>query len=131
MKLTKREFVKVGAALTLTPAALLARPALSGLVSTPVAAAPRWAVFIYDDRFPHACEIARTIPAASVLATGGDAGRLWYERLRALAGSSASRPVAGLTTHTDLLILETLARESGLKVRQRDSQGRLVSWVMS
>jgi hypothetical protein len=38
-----------------------------------------------------------------------------------------------MTTHTDLLILETLARDEGLKVRRRSSVGgaRLVSWVMT
>ena len=35
-------------------------------------------------------------------------------------------------THTDLFILDTLARDQGLKVRRRDSVGgaRLVSWVL-
>lgn len=65
------------------------------------------------------------------LAVNGDAGKLWYDTLRGLVGKGARR-IAGMTTHTDLLILETLARDQGLRVRRRSNlKGtRLVSWVL-
>ena len=118
MKLTKREFVKAGVALSVVPGVLLVNQERA-----------RFDVVVYNEWFPEARELAR-MPGVTALPIQGDAGKLWYGPLRARIDAGARR-IAGLTTHTDLLILETLARESGLKVRQRNSQTRLVSWVMS
>lgn len=123
-KLSKREFVK-GAAAVVT--AGLVRPGRSAPASFAV-------VVVYNDWHRQAETFATALSerGACALAVQGDAGRLWYDRLRGLV-RGGSRRIAGMTTHTDLLILETLARDEGLKVRRRSSVGgaRLVSWVMT
>jgi len=88
-------------------------------------------VAVYNEWFPQARTFADELGAqgARVLTVAGDAGRLWYDALRTLV-SQGHRRIAGMTTHTDLLILETLARDTGLRVRQRESAGRLISWVL-
>lgn len=120
MKLTKREFVK-GAAATIVIATAPTRARNSS----------KFDVVVYNEWFPQACTFADGLAAqgARVLPVAGDAGRLWYDALRALVGRGHRR-IAGMTTHTDLLILETLARDTGLRVSQRESAGRLVSWVL-
>jgi hypothetical protein len=120
MKLTKRDFVK-GAAATVVITAAASR--LRG--------SSRFDVVIYNEWFPQARTFADGLAAqgARVFSVAGDAGRLWYDTLRALV-SQGHRRIAGVTTHTDLLILETLARDTGLRVSQRESAGRLVSWVL-
>ena len=131
MKLTKRELVKVGVALSVagvTGAAMLPAPPAAGSQSLDALAAPP--LFVYNDWFPEALDRARSLIRVTTLPIEGDAGSLWYGKLRMLV-EKGGRHIAGLTTHTDLLILETLARDAGLKVRERNPQGRLVSWVMS
>ena len=123
MKVTKREFVKGAGAVALS---LSARGFAEGM---PAGDAPSFDVVVYNNWFPQAHEFAASLPAARALAVGGDAGRLWYGTLRGLVNNGLRR-IAGLTTHTDLLILETLARDAGLRVRSRRESGRLVSWVL-
>jgi hypothetical protein len=120
MKLTKRDFVK-GAAATVVVAAAASR------VTSP----SNFDIVVYNEWFQQARTFAEGLAAqgARDLAVAGDAGRLWYDTLRALV-TQGHRRIAGLTTHTDLLILETLARDTGLRVSQRESVGRLVSWVL-
>jgi hypothetical protein len=119
MKLSKRDFVK-GAAATVVVAA-----------ASQVTRPPPFDVVVYNEWFPQ----ARTFAArhcgqgTHVLPVAGDAGRLWYETLRGLV-AKGHRHIGGVTTHTDLLILETLARDTGLRVSQREDAGRLVSWVL-
>ena len=120
--LNKRDFVK-GAAAVVTTA----------LVTPGRAAPPDFDVVVYNDWFAPARAFAGDLANQGVraLPVQGDAGRLWYDTLRGLVSSGARR-IAGMTTHTDLLILQTLARAEGLKVRQRRGVGgaRLVSWVL-
>jgi len=120
MKLTKRDFVK-GAAVTVVIAAAASR----------VRSSSRFDAVIYNDWFQQARTFADELAArgARVLPVAGDAGRLWYDTLRPLVGQGRRR-ITGMTTHTDLLILETLARDTRLRVSQRESAGRLVSWVL-
>jgi len=120
MNLTKRDFVKAAAA-TVVLAATAAR----------VHGSSRFDAIVYNDWFPQARAFAEGLAPQSihVLPVGGDAGRLWYDTLRTLV-NQGHRRIAGMTTHTDLLILETLARDTGLRVSQRESAGRLVSWVL-
>ncbi len=134
MKVTKREFVKGAAAVALT---VSAAEALAIATSGPRASADphgpqsvSFDVFVYNDWFPQARQFAASFRATRALAVGGDAGRLWYDSLRGLVDSGFRR-IAGLTSHTDLLILETLARDTGLKVRSRNESGRLVHWVLT
>lgn len=128
MKLNKRDFVK-GAAATVVVAATLRAAAPSA--DAGCGAALAFDVVIYNEWFPQARTFAdaRAAQGARVLPVAGDAGRLWYDTLRALV-SQGHRRIAGMTTHTDLLILETLARDTRLRVSQRESAGRLVSWVL-
>ena len=141
MRLNKRDLLKSGLATAVTAMLPVARPAAPAMAAG-AAAPPRPPdcdavrapalqpdLFVHNDWFPQAREAARSRPEA-VLAVAGDAGRLWYDVLRQRIAGGARR-IAGLTTHTDLLILETLARDAGLRVRHRDSQGRLVAWVLS
>jgi hypothetical protein len=130
-KVTKREFVKAAAAsAAVALAALVRRRSAENPPATDAdAPAASFDVIVYNNWFPQAHEFATRFPAARALAVGGDAGQLWYATLRGLV-SRGVRRIAGLTTHTDLLILETLAREHGLKVRSRTATGRLVTWVL-
>jgi hypothetical protein len=111
MKLTKREFIKSTAAVA--------------IVAT---IGPKSGVVVYDERHPEARAFASEL-GGPALKVRGDAGKLWYETLR---GLKAPR-ISGMTTHTDLLILRTLAREQGLKVcrTQRGSNTRLIAWVLT
>ena len=113
--LTKREFIKNTAAMVVATA-IVPRDGSSSVV-------------VYDERHPEARAFAKKLGATHALAVQGDAGRLWYDTLRGLG----ARHIAGMTTHTDLLILRTLAREQGLKVcrSHRGSNTRLVSWVLT
>jgi hypothetical protein len=109
--MNKREFIKSAAAV-----AVVARLPTNT------------AVVVYDERHPQARAFAQK-SGGRTLEIRGDAGRLWYDTLRNLE----ARQITGMTTHTDLLILRTLARAQGLKVcrTQRGSNTRLVSWVMT
>ncbi len=134
MKVNKREFVKGAAAVALAVSAGGSivpdgAAAAQGRRAPAAGTAPAFDVVVYNNWFPQAQEFAASFPGARVLAVAGDAGQLWYSTLRGLVDSGLRR-IAGLTSHTDLLILETLAREAGLKVRSRNPSGRLVSWVL-
>jgi hypothetical protein len=145
MMLSKRDFVKqaavAGAAALVVPvrAVLLAPegtalvPPVGASLAPPSADPAAFDVAAYNDLFPQARTFAAELSERGVrtLAVDGDAGRLWYETLRGLVDGGARR-IAGMTTHTDLLILETLARDKGLRIRQRNPVGgaRLVSWVL-
>jgi hypothetical protein len=119
--LTKREFVKQAAAV------------VTAAVAVPALAKETFDVVVYNDWHPQAHAFAADLAkrGARKFAVQGDAGKLWYDTLRGLA-SQGSRRIAGMTTHTDLLILETLARDQGLRVRRRSNLNgtRLVSWVL-
>lgn len=128
MKLTKRDFVK-GAAATVVVVATSRAAGPSADIGHDAALA--FDVAVYNEWFAQARTFADGLAAqgARILPVAGDAGRLWYDALRALV-SQGHRRIAGMTSHTDLLILETLARDTGLRVSQRESAGRLVSWVL-
>jgi hypothetical protein len=137
MRVTKREFVKAASAVALvmsarrsalTPGAAALPAQVPGKEPTP--ASDSFDVIVYNNWFPQAHDFASRFPGARTLPVGGDAGQLWYGTLRGLIHRGFRR-IAGLTSHTDLLILETLARETGLKVRSRVESGRLVSWVLT
>jgi hypothetical protein len=143
--LTKREFVKQAAAVV---TAAVAVPAVSrvsamsrvtatsdAIAEAAVSPVPQdpFDVVVYNDWHPQAQAFAADLSerGARTFAVKGDAGKLWYDTLRGLVGKGPCR-MAGMTTHTDLLILETLARDTGLRVRSRSNlKGtRLVSWVL-
>ena len=131
MLLSKRDFVKGAAAVLTAGAVAPGRAAVSAAPHAPAVSAVD--IVIYNDWYPSAHTFAADLArrGARALPVQGDAGRLWYDTLRGLV-ASGSRRIAGMTTHTDLLIIETLARDAGLKVRRRTSVSgaRLVSWVL-
>lgn len=135
MKLSKRDFVKGAAAAVAGSSLLSARRALaSGSAAAPIAELarrPAVDIVVYNDWFAQARAFAAGFSeqGTRTLSVAGDAGTLWYGTLRGLI-TNGHRRIAGLTTHTDLLILETLARDQGLRVSQREIAGRLVSWVL-
>jgi len=134
---SKRDFVKGAAAVLTAGAVAPGRAAVSatppGLAALHAPAVPAVDVVVYNDWYPAAHTFAADLAqqGARALPVQGDAGKLWYDTLRGLV-AGGSRRIAGMTTHTDLFILETLARDAGLKVRRRNSVGgaRLVSWVL-
>jgi hypothetical protein len=137
MKVSKRDFVKraAAAAVVVATASSVAHTA-PGMTApsaddTGMTRAQPFDLIIFNDLFPQARSFAagHSAQGTRALAIAGDAGRLWYEMLRGLI-ADGHRRIAGLTTHTDLLILETLARDKGLRVSQREPLGRLVSWVL-
>ena len=121
MMLTKRDFVKQAAAV------------VTAAIAVPAVSQAPFDVVVYNDWHPQARAFAADLSAQGVrtFAVRGDAGKLWYDTLRGLVGKRSCR-IAGMTTHTDLLILETLARDKGLRVRRRSNLNgsRLVSWVL-
>ncbi len=138
---SKRDFVK-GAAAAVTAGVVTPLRDASSAVTRVSVARPKSAmapmpavdVVVYNDWYAPAHAFATDLArqGARSLPLQGDAGKLWYDTLRGLV-AGGSRRIAGMTTHTDLFILETLARDHGLKVRHRNSDGgaRLVSWVLT
>jgi hypothetical protein len=134
---SKRDFVKGAAAVLTAGAVAPGRAAVSAappaLAAPHAPAVPAVDVVVYNDWYPTAHTFAADLAqqGARALPVQGDAGKLWYDTLCGLV-AGGSRRIAGMTTHTDLFILETLARDAGLKVRRRNSVGgaRLVSWVL-
>jgi hypothetical protein len=136
---SKRDFVK-GAAAAMTAGVVMpiraGSSAVTGASVAPSESAPVPAIdiVVYNDWYAPAHAFATDLAQRGALALPlkGDAGKLWYDTLRGLV-TGGSRRIAGMTTHTDLFILETLARDHGLKVRHRHGDGgaRLVSWVLT
>jgi len=141
MMLNKRDFVKQAVAAAVSVGVLL--PGRSDAQARLAPARAPFDVIVFNERFPEARSFAAAFEERRIraLPVNGDAGRLWYDTLRGLTAAGV-RGIAGMTTHTDLLILETLARETGLKVRHRDKPAapyttssrsaprQLVSWVL-
>ncbi len=127
MKLSKREFVKGAGSVALVAAGTVAWGA-----DLPRLRQPTFDVIVYNNWYPQACAFASTFDTQAIraLAVQGDAGALWYRALRTLVEAGARR-IAGMTTHTDFLILETLARDKGLHPSHHDNAGRLVSWILT
>ena len=128
MLLSKRDFVKHSAAAGIVVGLADDSAAANTLPLTRLG----FDVVVYNDLYREARAFAGALAAQNprMLAIAGDPGRLWYGTLRSLV-AGGSRRLAGMTTHTDLLILETLARDQGLKVRYRARAQRLVSWVLT
>jgi len=83
---------------------------------------------VLNERYSDARLFARTLAARGVpvLPIAGDAGTLWYGMLRKQVNSGRGC-IAGMGTPTDLMILESLGREAGLRVQfraQHDARGR-------
>jgi hypothetical protein len=133
--ITKRGFL-TGAASAAAVAAARARSAgrnAFGPAPTPPrrqtsARRPVFDLVVFNDRYSDARVFADVLGRQGTpgLPIAGDAGTLWYGALaKHIAGGR--RRFAGIGTPTDLLILESLAREVGLRVQlrtQHDCRGR-------
>jgi hypothetical protein len=136
MRVSKRDFVIGAAAAAVVATASKVAHTAAGMTASSaddigITRAQRLDLIVFNDLFPQARAFAAGLARqrTRALPIAGDPGRLWYETLRGLI-ADGQRRIAGLTTHTDLFILETLAREKGLRVSQREPAGRLVSWVL-
>jgi hypothetical protein len=130
---TKREFLAGSAAVVAAGAGLRLRSA-----DLP----ERFDVVVYNGLFKEAREFAAAQAAngALALALDGDAGVLWYGTLQQLVRGGRRR-LAGMGTHTDFFIFETLGRDERLKMSQacrHECAGpvlaagpRLVSWRLT
>lgn len=124
---TKRTFLKQAAVATAAAAVVPIRAIASSGES--MVLRPMVDVVVFNERYADARLFASTLSeyAGAVLPMDGDVGLLWYQKLRAQISARACR-VAGMGTHTDLLVLQTLARDAGLRVRYRgehDCRGAL------
>jgi hypothetical protein len=137
--ITKRGFL-TGAASAAAAAATVSRGTWEGANRARVVAddtgggaasaphrAPAFDAVVFNDRYSDARAFAQVLAdrGVPVLAMAGDAGTLWHGTLsKRVAGGR--RRLAGVGTSMDLLILESLGREAGLKLRflaQHDSRG--------
>lgn len=102
-------------------------PNKAGIATGAQYTAPAFDAVVFNERYSDARAFAQALAALGipVLAMAGDAGTLWHGALgKRVAGGC--RRLAGVGTSMDLLILESLGREAGLKVRflaQHDSRG--------
>jgi hypothetical protein len=115
--ITKRRFL-AGAA---TAAAATAAAVASAPTSLVWAREPAISFdgVVFNERYGDARAFAEALGAqgTAMLPIAGDAGTLWYGTLNKRIAAGQKR-VAGMSTPTDLFILETLAREtSALRVR--------------
>ena len=130
--ITKREFL-AGSAALLAASAALSQDSSDSASRSRVASVD---LVVYNDLYPEACAFAAAAAArgAVALPIRGDAGVLWYGTLRKLI-ADGKRRIAGMGTHTDSFILETLGREERLRMRQlcrHECRGsRLVSWELT
>jgi hypothetical protein len=135
--ITKRGFLTGAAsaavAATASRGAWAANPASAtagnpgGSLASTQHCAPAFDAVVFNERYSDARAFAQALAAAGVpaLAMAGDAGALWHGALgKCMAGGY--RRLAGVGTSMDLLILESLGRDAGLKVRflaQHDCRG--------
>lgn len=72
---------------------------------------------LVDDRFAEARAFAAGLSDMGVtsIATQGDIGRLWHESVRHEAARNRLR-IAGMARPAEFFVLETLAREAGLRL---------------
>lgn len=115
---TRRQILVTGTATALWGAA-------GPWAHTTFAGAPRPDLIVVDDRFGDAAAFAAPFAEAGVPVqpTAGDIGRFWYQSLR----DRPRRRIAGMARPSDLFVLETLAREAGLRLvytGRHDARGR-------
>jgi hypothetical protein len=102
-------------------------PNTGGLATGRQHTAPAFDAVVFNERYSDARAFAQALAALGVprLAMAGDAGTLWHGAL-GKGAAGGRRRLAGVGTSMDLLILESLGREAGLKVRflaQHDARG--------
>ena len=101
-------------------AAALARSARALVRDTQDPATLRLERVVYDERFAEARAFAQAARQRSVAtsAIDGPVHDLWYDDLFH-RWSDAKRPIAGMTDHRALLLLEMMAADAGMRVVHR------------
>lgn len=103
----RRTFVKLG----------IAAATAAGIPSAD-ARPDEWLLVFFDGRYSDSRRFAGAFGSSRVerFDTACDVAYLWYSRLRARAQDHAVR-LAGLTTHSDLFVLERCAADARMKLR--------------
>jgi len=134
----RREFIQCGLAVSaMSLAGGLALPGRGGAASS----APKLELFLFDDRFAEAREIAGAVAAdgAALRGFSGDLTELWRDELDP-RWRAAPMILGGVTTAHALFVLETLAADRGMRVARRtdvtelagaDWTEALTSWVIA
>lgn len=131
---SRREFLQVGLAASLLPAAASTVQAGPEIFGPPL---PFYKV-IFDERFPSSVAFGSEWKArgAMVHPIRGDITDLWFHDLD-LQWKKRPVPIAGLTAHGPLFCLERLAWDHGMRVVSRVEQSEtydgdpLISWVIA
>jgi len=130
MKMTRRDFFGVASGAVVVAGWPLAKGAILSESATDLV--------VYNERYDPAREFAAAWSdrGAIALPMKGDAGVLWYGELRSLIAAQHAAHnglrIAGMGTHTDFFIFQTLGRDAGLRTQlagRHDST--LVSWSMT
>lgn len=113
MRLSRRSFIKAGAAAT------AAAPALAFAV-------PRPALVVFDSRIAESRAFARAFAAPAIDIAREDAD-LWRQ-LRAVAPQGQ---VVGLTGWSDWVLARGFLEEKGKRLREEVATGQLFRWTMA
>jgi len=115
---TKRGFIAGAASAAAAVATVAWRPQTRGR-DAGTTTAPLDAV-VFNERYSDARAFAQVFAKQGILTlpVAGDAGTLWYGSLKRRIVPGTTR-IAAMGTPMDLFILETLARDAGLRVRLR------------
>ena len=111
----RRQFIHSSFALT------VAGSSVFSIVGAQSATPPmRFTHFVFDKHFPAATAVARDVArtGTGLAETDGDMTALWYDELD-LAWRKSPMPLAGVTTHQALFVLETLAADHRMRVIYR------------
>jgi hypothetical protein len=129
MKINRRDFFGVASGAVVVAAWPLAKGAILSESATDLV--------VYNEPYALAREFASAWSdrGASAFPMKGDAGVLWYGELRSLIAAQHAAQnglrIAGMGTHTDFFILQTLGREAGLRTQPAGRHhSPLVSWTM-
>ena len=116
--LKRRDFIKQTVAVaTIAPGVINSAHATSTAVKHDAAKSLDIALVIYDEQFADSVAFAEALSArgARAFAVGNDIGRLWFGELGSIVASHVA--IAGLTTHSDLHVSLSFARQFGSRLQ--------------
>ncbi|MEP7311929.1 MAG: hypothetical protein ABI859_05065 [Pseudomonadota bacterium] len=128
----RRQFLQAGLALSAASVVLVAPLASTGTTRAPFTHLTH---FVFDNRFPEAVAIARSMQGRAPLAEiNGDMTHLWFNQLHA-QWKRAPEALGGVTTAQGLFVLQTLAADHRMRVVYRRElaarDATLVSWIIA